>query len=1312
MVASFAKHKIGEDGRGGTYHLEAAKLEDYYSNIKANKGKEPPGVWYIGTGASGANEVFGIHDGDTVNAEGADKYKLMIRGYNPMGGRGESPRKKGERIDRTEQVANADDPGRVCLFDFTYTAPKSVSVIWSQADDDLRAKIEAIQERAIRKALGLFQDRAAVTRLGEGGLVEARAQLVSVIWAHGSSRENDPLLHSHATILNICQRHDGTVGTIDTATMMKYQGAAASLYHAELAHGMAELGAKIDIPSARAIFEIEGVPEDVMKAFSQRSEKITAYAETQIEKMCARLGMSRDQVMASRGLLQVATLATRDAKAELTRDQLQAIWAERGAELGFTRTEALALLATEMNVLSDEHMLGLAREAVAQLAATSATFTDAGLITAVAVKLQGLASADDIINVTEKVKVELFKARGDSKRAVQNDDDISLDVPDKLGADSTMQAGARKGARKGASGARLDVYTTRAQMLNEHRIVEYAKTIGNHHRVIDQNFVSELIDKRNQEIKDAVAAQGKDASNAGMAQEQIDALRYVTKSDRLVSIIQGRAGAGKTFTMRTMADIFSEHGYETFALATSHRASKKLAQECNLDNAFALTGFIKRIEEGTLVISDKTLLILDEAGQTGTEQMCKLLAVAQRFGSKVVLTGDTKQQSAVAAGDPLRQLAGEAEIGSSSLEIIRRQTRPEHRDAVMAVFDGRAAQAIDVFDHVTTHGDEQTHEVMIRDWLRWREDHAHLSERDRTQLIVTGDNKSMAVLNSMAHAALVRSGELSEAQQIEIKTMHCNGATGIETMKFCVGEQIVFRTNEDAKSAPKGQALVTSQTRGVITSFDSGGNITIMTTSGRSITINQNDEAWARDGGLAIQHTYCDNVFQAQGQDVAAAWVKDATWWDSKQAGVALSRHRDEVKLYIDGVARYDAFARFAQDEEREKTDYTDFVENQMIARVAQSYSRTNSKENAHDYASWSDAAGLTVEAQTLSEIERIKEQSKHSEMDRAKLTRAQLADQKLPIESMEQYELRSFASEEQAQEARVKLGAAHGISAQVMLDAEDAGFVVYAGEQTQYAGRDEAGRVCNLVYGQERKPPPAGSGNPGAQTDVPADERVSKQPLRHRYLPILFGSTDDVHIVERGADALALWTMADQAGELRPTVIVCTEERKSWRELGLMHSTARQSIERAQKIVIHADAKRAKDIEQSVRDVIEKAHLSKEQDQHKERVDGDGKAQSLDAYQNRFWQKQRDEQAKQEQEERQEEGREEIQQPEQPHSDPQSPPQSAKTEAKPKVSIEVQAHDLRSAPASQTAQRANMQEQQMHAQDEVRRRRDDEMYL
>jgi hypothetical protein len=102
-----------------------------------------------------------------------------------------------------EEVA-AGTRRAVAGYDFTFSVPKSVSVLWGVADAGTQALILEAHHQAMDEVLDLLEREVATTRRGvdAGDGAVAQADIVGIIataYDHWDSRLGDPQLHTHAS---------------------------------------------------------------------------------------------------------------------------------------------------------------------------------------------------------------------------------------------------------------------------------------------------------------------------------------------------------------------------------------------------------------------------------------------------------------------------------------------------------------------------------------------------------------------------------------------------------------------------------------------------------------------------------------------------------------------------------------------------------------------------------------------------------------------------------------------------------------------------------------------------------------------------------------------------------------------------------------------------------------------------------------------------------------------------------------------------------------------------------------------------------
>ncbi|MFT3909724.1 MAG: MobF family relaxase [Ferruginibacter sp.] len=168
--------------------------------------------------------------------------------------------------------------------------------------------------------------------------------------------------------------------------------------------------------------------------------------------------------------------------------------------------------------------------------------------------------------------------------------------------------------------------------------------------------------------------------------EQADAVRTILTSRDQVSIIEGRAGTGKTTLMKEAVRLIENTGQEVIVVAPTAQAARSVLKEEGFDNAETVAKLLtdKKLQQKLY----NGVLWVDEAGLLGNRDMTAILTIAKKQKAKVILGGDVKQHSSVGYGDALRLLKVLGGIGSSQVNTIYRQTNKLYREAVQYISDG------------------------------------------------------------------------------------------------------------------------------------------------------------------------------------------------------------------------------------------------------------------------------------------------------------------------------------------------------------------------------------------------------------------------------------------------------------------------------------------------------------------------------------------------------------------------------------------------------------------------------------------------
>ena len=289
MVASISARGSAKAALAYYDHL---RRDDYYT-----RGGEPPGRW-AGEGA----ERLSLR-GPVTQAE----FEAALSGVDP---------KTGERLVQQGGRARQHSAG----WDMTFSAPKSVSVLWALSNEPERRAIEQTHRSAVLAATAHLERNSAWARRGRAGtLREQTAGLLMAQFDHHTSRDSDPQLHTHSFIFNLAPRRDGSWGAIVSRELYKAQKNAGAVYRRALADELERLGYSLD--REKDAFRVAAIPRDIERAFSKRRQAIEEAAQAHGYRT-------------AKGM-ELATLRTRSAKREARLDRSFKSWQAEAKALGF-----------------------------------------------------------------------------------------------------------------------------------------------------------------------------------------------------------------------------------------------------------------------------------------------------------------------------------------------------------------------------------------------------------------------------------------------------------------------------------------------------------------------------------------------------------------------------------------------------------------------------------------------------------------------------------------------------------------------------------------------------------------------------------------------------------------------------------------------------------------------------------------------------------------------------------------------------------------------------------------------------------------
>ena len=194
-----------------------------------------------------------------------------------------------------------DAKARAAL-DITFSPPKSVSI---QALVGKDSSVIDAHDKAVTIALEFLEKELLRARQTEKGITttERTGNAVIAKFRHETARPtagaySDPQLHTHALLMNVTQRADGTWTAVSNDDIYRLKSLMESVYHAEVASGLEKAGHAIRYQGKS--FELAHISRAQIEGFSKRSQDINAEL--------AAIGETR--VTASRALKQTIALKT------------------------------------------------------------------------------------------------------------------------------------------------------------------------------------------------------------------------------------------------------------------------------------------------------------------------------------------------------------------------------------------------------------------------------------------------------------------------------------------------------------------------------------------------------------------------------------------------------------------------------------------------------------------------------------------------------------------------------------------------------------------------------------------------------------------------------------------------------------------------------------------------------------------------------------------------------------------------------------------------------------------------------------------
>ena len=714
-------------GSAGRYYTE--QLPSYYLD-----GGEPPGRWW-GRGA----ERLGL-DGEICD----EAFVAVMAGQDPDTGKD-----LGRRFGDTS----------VRGFDATFSAPKSVSVLFGVGDPQLRGDVTEAHGRAVDAVLGWVETQAhtRMRRRGHVACIDAEGVIVGVFREH-TSRRLDPQLHTHAVIANRVMSPDGRWLALDARTLKLDQRTLSGLYHSTLRTELTRrLGIRWHQP-VNGIAEITNIDPAVLAEFSQRTGDVERRLEQKLVRF--RANLEREPTRREQWRLErEAAVDSRPGKDHAhSPGELHREWRTRLRTLG-VEPEELVVGATGRQ----QHRIGIDPETAAAmvdraldaLTERQSTWRPAELVRELAatVPTEVTVDPDQLVGFLQRLADETTVSRC-----------VDLSPPVPAGVE------LRRDGRPVTEASIHRALTTEAILDEEERLVEWA----HEQRRTNDTFGAPW----------PVAV-------GGLSAGQAEACTAVAGLAPL-ELIVGPAGTGKTTALAPAVDELQAQGRLVFGVAPTAAAAEVLATETAMtaDTLDKLLHEHTRPDRPPDLVYDLpagSTVIVDEAGTVSTPKLAALARLAEQRAWRVVLVGDPRQFSAVGRGGMFAHLIDT--YGAIELDQVHRFANRWEREASLRLRNGDP----DVLDEYDRHGrlhDGTRHDMETEILKAWSE----ARSRGESVALMANTLDTVTRLNQAAQQTRIRNGELDPTAP----------GLSVGEQRLFVGDEVVTRRNDRTLRTDRG----------------------------------------------------------------------------------------------------------------------------------------------------------------------------------------------------------------------------------------------------------------------------------------------------------------------------------------------------------------------------------------------------------------------------------------------------------------------------------------------------------------------------
>ena len=825
---------------------EISPREDYYL-----RGGTATGRWH----GSGAAEL-GL--AGAVDAEGLVR---LFDGQHPATG---------------EQLGRQLRKDGVAAWDLTFSADKSVSLLWALGGDGTRMHVVEAFEEATAEAVSYLESVASSTRgaarmpvvdsggqqlVNEDGSPQYRVETwpirtsgyLAAWFTELTSRADDPQLHTHVVVGNRVKGVDGMWRAIDGRLLYGHRLAAGYLHEAVLRR---ELTTRLGVrwqPVEKGMADIEGFTTEQVMAFSQRRQEIESWVQDQ--------GLA--DTPAER---RAAAIATRSPKRDHPLDELLPQWRERADKVGLTPETITRVTRRSSEITSPNPDALVERLASAEgLTANESTFARADVIKATAAALPEGGTREEIEGFADaflrhREIIPILPAQPTPVRAdlptllTDEEHQLWIQLIDRSHTEPLMR---RRDGSVFPGLVHERRYTTAELLMIEQRIVDRARigvTAGRW--TAPEAHVEEAL-----------------VRHPTLTESQQAMVRHFGTSGNAIDVGVGPAGTGKTTVMNIIDELASQSGIPVVGTALAARTAAGFETATGISSS-TLTRLLWEARE-TGGLPKGVVVVVDEAGMVGSRQLALVSDLVEAASGKLILIGDHHQLAEIDAGGLFRALA--VRLPAVELTENVRQDQEWERTALAELRHGSVNRAIARYNRrrrikIADTSDE-TFNQAVQNWYRDVEVIGDPSD----VLLIGHRNTTVDQLNQRARSLIAAAGRLK------------GPALNVHDRVFQAGDRVVCLKNRSRLGVLNGDlatvSAIDTERRTVTLRLDR---------TGHSVTVPH----WYLDDGH-LDWGYALTGHKAQGATARRAHTVAVDGVDREWVYVTMSRGQEENTIYL-----------------------------------------------------------------------------------------------------------------------------------------------------------------------------------------------------------------------------------------------------------------------------------------------------------------------------------------------------------------------------------------------------------------------------